>query len=82
MNIHIEDNIECVDINDGIITIINKELLAEKLVKELTKCNQLSGDDFDIALDDFWLTIRADIIDFMWDCVEKNNIRVMSSGFL
>lgn len=82
MNICIEDDIECMDINNGSITIINKNLLVKNLIKELIGSNELNGDDFDIALDDFWLTIRAEIIDLMWDYVEKNNIKVNGGKFL
>lgn len=82
MNIHIEDDTECIDVNDGKITIINKELLAKNLIQELMRSNQINGDDFDLALDDFWLTIRAEVIDLMWDYVEKNNIKVVGGRFL
>lgn len=82
MNIHIEDDTECIDVNDGKITIINKELLAKNLIQELMRSNQINGDDFDLALDDFWLTIRAEVIDLMWDYVEKNNIKVIGGRFL
>lgn len=82
MNIHIENDIECVDVNDGKITIINKKLLTENLIEELIQSNELDGDNFDIALDNFWLTIRAEIIDLMWDYVEKNNIKVVGGRFL
>lgn len=82
MNIHIEDDTECIDVNDGKITIINKELLAKNLIQELMRSNQINGDDFDLALDDFWLTIRAEVIDLMWDYIEKNNIKVIGGRFL
>lgn len=82
MNIHIEDDTECIDVNDGKITIINKELLAKNLIQELMRSNQINGDDFDLALDNFWLTIRAEVIDLMWDYVEKNNIKVIGGRFL
>lgn len=82
MNIHIEDDTECIDVNDGKITIINKELLAKNLIQELMRSNQINGDDFDLALDNFWLTIRAEVIDLMWDYVEKNNIKVVDGRFL
>lgn len=82
MNIHIEDDTECIDVNDGKITIINKELLAKNLIQELIRSNQINGDDFDLALDNFWLTIRAEVIDLMWDYVEKNNIKVVGGRFL
>ena len=82
MNIHIEDDTECIDVNDGKITIINKELLAKNLIQELIRSNQINGDDFDLALDNFWLTIRAEVIDLMWDYVEKNNIKVVGGKFL
>lgn len=82
MNIHIENDTECIDVNDGKITIINKELLAENLIQELMRSNQINGDDFDLALDNFWLTIRAEVIDLMWDYVEKNNIKVVGGRFL
>lgn len=82
MNIHIEDDTECIDVNDGKITIINKELLAKNLIQELMRSNQINGDDFDLALDNFWLTIRAEVIDLMWDYVEKNNIKVVGGRFL
>ena len=82
MNIHIEDDTECIDVNDGKITIINKELLAKNLIQELIRSNQINGDDFDLALDNFWLTIRAEVIDLMWDYVEKNNIKVIGGRFL
>lgn len=82
MNIHIEDDTECIDVNDGKITIINKELLAKNLIQELMRSNQINGDDFDLALDNFWLTIRAKVIDLMWDYVEKNNIKVVDGRFL
>lgn len=82
MNIHIEDDTECIDVNDGKITIINKELLAKNLIQELMRSNQINGDDFDLALDDFWLTIRAEVIDLMWNYVEKNNIKVVGGRFL
>lgn len=82
MNIHIEDDTECIDVNDGKITIINKELLAKNLIQELIRSNQINGDDFDLALDNFWLTIRAEVIDLMWDYIEKNNIKVVGGRFL
>ena len=82
MNIHIEDDTECIDVNDGKITIINKELLAKNLTQELMRSNQINGDDFDLALDNFWLTIRAEVIDLMWNYVEKNNIKVVGGRFL
>lgn len=82
MNIHIEDDTECIDVNDGKITIINKELLAKNLIQELMRSNQINGDDFDLALDNFWLTIRAEVIDLMWNYVEKNNIKVIGGRFL
>lgn len=82
MNIHIKDDTECIDVNDGKITIINKELLAKNLVQELMRSNQINGDDFDLALDNFWLTIRAEVIDLMWNYVEKNNIKVVGGRFL
>lgn len=82
MNIHIEDNAECIDVNDGKITIINKELLTKNLIQELMRSNQINGDDFDLALDNFWLTIRAEVIDLMWNYVEKNNIKVVGGRFL
>lgn len=82
MNIHIEDDTECIDVNDGKITIINKELLAKNLIQELMRSNQINGDDFDLALDNFWLTIRAEVIDLMWDYVEKNNIKIVGGRFL